>query len=90
MRFGHESAYIIKDIIKTTSVTLPDAAHGPSVVLVSAVRTWEDVTTAEAQAVGGVGRVRRRRPVVAVATTIIHRAAADVAGIDKVVGISSY
>ena len=61
-----------------------DAADSPSVVPVAVVRTWVDVRAEEVQVVGVVGRVSRRRPVVAVQAATVHRAAVDVAGIDKI------
>jgi len=66
-----------------------DTAHCPPVVLVVAVRAWVDVGRAQAQVVGVVGRVRRRRPEAAIRATIVHRTTVDGAGIDEVVRIAS-
>ena len=66
-----------------------DAAYCPPAVLVAVVRAWVDVGREQVQVVGADGRARRRRPEVAVRATIEHRTAVDVAGIDKIVRITS-
>ena len=67
-----------------------DATHCPPEVLVVVARAWADVGRVQVQVVGEVGRVRRRRPEAAVRATTVHRTAADVAGINKIVRISSH
>ena len=66
-----------------------NATNSPPAILEAADRTRVDVATVEEQVVGVARTARRRRPVVPVGATTVHRTTADEAGIDEVVRISS-
>ena len=61
------------------------AADCESVVLAVAIRPGADAATAEVQAVGTVTSASRRRPIVAVAATIVRLGTIPVPGVNKVV-----
>ena len=60
-------------------------AGRPSVRLVVAACTWVDVRRVEVQVVGVVIIDRRRRPIVAVATTNVNGGAIHVARVEKII-----
>ncbi len=55
------------------------------VILAVVVCTWVDVRREEGQGVGVVIIVRRRRPIVSVATTIVNGGAIHAARVEKVI-----
>ena len=58
--------------------------NSPPVVLIVVVSTWVDIRAIQIQVVSVVVIVRGRRPIVAVAASIVNRAAVDVAGVEEV------
>ena len=54
-----------------------------SVALTIVTNTWIRVGTIQVQIVATAAIVRSRRPIVAIGTTIVHRATVDVAGINE-------
>ena len=60
-------------------------AHCSTVELIVVVCPWVHVGTIQVQVISVVIIVRRRRPVVAVAASIIHRPAVNVAGVEVLV-----
>ena len=59
----------------------------PTVILIAAIGTRVNITTAEERIVGVVTTVGRRRPIVAVRTTIVNRRTINVARVDKILRI---
>ena len=64
-----------------------DATDRPPAVLGAGARAWGDAV--EAQAVGVATIVRRRRPIVPVATPTVRRRRSEDAGVDEVIGEGS-
>ena len=86
----HEGTVISWDDIYLGDELLRQAADAKSGVLsivVIAVVGRVDEATVEVQVVRAVATARRLRPVVAAATSIVDRRAADVAGVEEIIWI---
>ena len=65
-----------------------EAPNSLPVVHIAGDNTWVDTRAIQTQVVSADAIERRRRPIDAVTTTTVNRAAVDVAGVEEVIGVT--